>query len=78
MPPIVNCTFVRNVGGLVCDSAQSLNFAITNCVFWGNTEWTCEGAKITEGGYGILSFLGKHGYSRGVGLVGGHPVNDTK
>ena len=42
MPPIVNCTFVRNVGGLVCDNAQSLNFAITNCVFWGNvkkTEW---------------------------------------
>ena len=40
MPPIVNCTFVRNVGGLVCDSAQSLNFAITNCVFWGNVEKT--------------------------------------
>ena len=42
MPPIVNCTFVRNVGGLVCDNVQSLNFAITNCVFWGNiekTEW---------------------------------------
>ena len=33
---------------------------------------------LDEGGYGILSFLGKHGYSRGVGLVGGHPVNDTK
>ena len=40
MPPIVNCTFVRNVGGLVCDNAQSLNFAITNCVFWGNVEKT--------------------------------------
>lgn len=37
LPPILNCTFVRNVGGLACDYTESLKFAITNCVFWGNT-----------------------------------------
>ena len=42
MPPLLNCTFVRNVGGLACDSTESLNLSITNCVFWGNvakTDW---------------------------------------
>ena len=27
--------------------------SLENCVFWGNTEWKCEGAKITKGGCGI-------------------------
>ncbi|MBR4260010.1 MAG: hypothetical protein IKQ17_13325 [Kiritimatiellae bacterium] len=36
MPPLVNCTFVRNVGGLACDYVESLKFAVTNCVFWAN------------------------------------------
>ena len=40
MPPLVNCTFVRNVGGLACDYLSSLKFAVTNCVFWGNVEKT--------------------------------------
>ncbi len=40
MPPILNCTFVRNVGGLACDYKDSLKFAVTNCVFWGNTART--------------------------------------
>ena len=48
----VNCTFVNNVGGVFC-KGDSMTASLTNCVFWGNTEWTCEGAKITEGGYGI-------------------------
>ena len=42
MPPLVNCTFVRNVGGLACDYVESLKFAVTNCVFWANvakTDW---------------------------------------
>ena len=42
MPPLMNCTFVRNVGGLACDRVTSLKSAITNCVFWGNvakTDW---------------------------------------
>ena len=43
LPPLLNCTFVRNVGGLACDSAQSPRLpAVTNCVFWGNvakTDW---------------------------------------
>ena len=37
LPPLVNCTFVRNVGGLACDLVQSLNLSVTNCVFWANT-----------------------------------------
>jgi len=40
MPPLLNCTFVRNVGGLACGKETSLNAAITNCVFWGNYEKT--------------------------------------
>ena len=48
----VNCTFVNNVGGVFC-KGDSMTASLTNCVFWGNTEWTCEGAKITAGGYGI-------------------------
>jgi len=48
----VNCTFVNNVGGVFC-KGDSMTASLENCVFWGNTEWTCEGAKITEGGYGI-------------------------
>ena len=40
MPPLLNCTFVRNVGGLACDYKESLKFAVTNCVFWGNTPKT--------------------------------------
>ena len=27
LPPLVNCTFVRNVGGLACDLVQSLNLS---------------------------------------------------
>ena len=48
----VNCTFANNVGGVFC-KGDSMTASLENCVFWGNTEWTCEGAKITEGGYGI-------------------------
>ena len=36
MPPLLNCTFVRNVGGLACNYTESLNFSLTNCVFWSN------------------------------------------
>ena len=36
MPSLVNCTFVRNVGGLACDYVESLKFAVTNCMFWAN------------------------------------------
>ncbi|MBO7688748.1 MAG: hypothetical protein J6V72_20380, partial [Kiritimatiellae bacterium] len=45
LPPLMNCTFVRNVGGLACDalqSGQTLKMSVTNCVFWANiakTEW---------------------------------------
>ena len=45
LPPLMNCTFVRNVGGLACDALQSgqmLKMSVTNCVFWANiakTEW---------------------------------------
>ena len=48
----VNCTFVDNVGGLFC-KADAMTPLLENCVFWGNTEWKCEGAKITKGGCGI-------------------------
>ena len=40
MPPLLNCTFVRNVGGLACNYVESLKFALTNCVFWANVEKT--------------------------------------
>ena len=36
MPPLYNCTFVRNVGGLAFGYDSSSRPAITNCVFWGN------------------------------------------
>ncbi len=36
LPPLLNCTFVRNVGGLACDFVQSLKLSVTNCVFWAN------------------------------------------
>ena len=37
MPPLYNCTFVRNVGGLAFDmDSSSTRPAITNCLFWGN------------------------------------------
>ena len=43
MPPLYNCTFVRNVGGLAYNyNSPNEPAAITNCVFWGNvakTEW---------------------------------------
>lgn len=45
IPSLLNCTFVRNVGGLACDAlqtGQTLNLFITNCVFWANvakTDW---------------------------------------
>ena len=48
----VNCTFANNVGGVFC-KGDSMTASLENCVFWGNTEWTCEGAKITKGGCGI-------------------------
>ncbi|MBQ6137116.1 MAG: hypothetical protein IJI73_07075 [Kiritimatiellae bacterium] len=48
----VNCTFVDNAGGVFC-KADSMTPLLENCVFWGNAEWTCDGARITQGGYGI-------------------------
>ncbi len=42
LPPLLNCTFVRNVGGLACDFVQSLKLFVTNSVFWANvakTDW---------------------------------------
>ena len=44
MPPLYNCTFVRNVGGLAYNYNEGTATcpAITNCVFWGNfanTKW---------------------------------------
>ncbi len=48
----VNCTFVDNAGGVFC-KADSMAPLLENCVFWGNAEWTCDGAKITQGGCGI-------------------------
>ena len=48
----VNCTFVDNAGGVFC-KADAMTPLLENCVFWGNTEWKCEGAKITKGGCGI-------------------------
>ena len=42
VPALVNCTFVRNVGGLAYYQDESAEPAITNCVFWGNvakTKW---------------------------------------
>ena len=45
LPPLMNCTFVRNVGGLACDTlqtGQTLKLFVTNCVFWANvakTDW---------------------------------------
>jgi len=48
----VNCTFVDNAGGVFC-KGDSMTPLLENCVFWGNTEWKCEGAKIDQGGYGI-------------------------
>lgn len=48
----MNCTFVDNAGGVFC-KADSMTPLLENCVFWGNTEWKCEGAKITKGGCGI-------------------------
>jgi hypothetical protein len=43
LPPLYNCTFVRNVGGLAFDmDSSSTRPAITNCLFWGNlpkTSW---------------------------------------
>ena len=52
----VNCTFVNNVGGLFCKADQEqapITASLVNCVFWGNSEWKCEGAHVEEGGYGI-------------------------
>jgi hypothetical protein len=52
----VNCTFVNNVGGLFCKADQvqaPITASLVNCVFWGNSEWKCEGAHVEEGGYGI-------------------------
>lgn len=42
MPPLYNCTFIRNVGGLACNYGATARPAVTNCVFWGNlpkTDW---------------------------------------
>ena len=42
VPALVNCTFVRNVGGLAYYQDDSAETVITNCVFWGNiakTKW---------------------------------------
>ncbi len=40
VPAVVNCTFVRNVGGLAYYHEDSAMPVITNCVFWGNIEKT--------------------------------------
>ncbi len=40
VPAILNCTFVRNVGGLVYFQDDVSAPAITNCVFWANIEKT--------------------------------------
>lgn len=40
LPPLLNCTFVRNVGGLACDLVQSLELFVTNSVFWANVAKT--------------------------------------
>ena len=40
VPAVVNCTFVRNVGGLAYHHEDSAMPVITNCVFWGNIEKT--------------------------------------
>ncbi len=36
LPALENCTFVGNIGGIVCVNPLSRDVAITNCVFWGN------------------------------------------
>ncbi|MCR5840189.1 MAG: hypothetical protein K6G94_11210 [Kiritimatiellae bacterium] len=48
----VNCTFANNVGGVFC-KGDAMTALLENCVFWGNSEWKCEGAHIEKGGYGI-------------------------
>lgn len=48
----VNCTFVNNVGGVFC-KGDAMTALLENCVFWGNSEWKCEGAHIEKGGCGI-------------------------
>ena len=40
VPALLNCTFVRNVGGLAYYHEDSGAPAITNCVFWANIEKT--------------------------------------
>ena len=39
LPTLVNCSFVRNAGGLACDmlGGTALKLAVTNCVLWGNS-----------------------------------------
>ena len=52
----VNCTFANNVGGVFCNmdaEIAPITASLKNCVFWGNTEWTCDGAMIIKGGCGI-------------------------
>lgn len=52
MPPLLNCTFVRNVGGLACGNTESLKFVVTNCVFWANvakTDWP-DGSDVSYKG----------------------------
>lgn len=52
MPPLLNCTFVRNVGGLACGYTESLKFVVTNCVFWANgakTDWP-DGSDVSYKG----------------------------
>ena len=40
VPALLNCTFVRNVGGLVYFESDTSSPEITNCVFWANIEKT--------------------------------------
>ena len=40
VPAILNCTFVRNVGGLAYFESDTSSPEITNCVFWANIEKT--------------------------------------
>ena len=52
MPPLLNCTFVRDVGGLACGNTESLKFVVTNCVFWANvakTDWP-DGSDVSYNG----------------------------
>lgn len=47
--PLVNCTFIGNIGGTVC--RYNVNAELVNCLFWDNIEWKNGG--LNKGGYGL-------------------------